>query len=351
MEKLVTGVAYHGNRLLRHVDEDMADIVRHGMNTVVHMFSHNDWDRHLGVMKEIVNISEYYGLDVWIDNWGIGGPPGDKSHFLQYHPESHQIFSDGSVDPVSACYNSEPFVKFTMDWLDTVREFGGKTVIWDEPRFKEKKQAWQMQAGEEAPAFTCFCDSCQKLFAEKYNKPMPKIITPELAEFRNWTLTNFFDRVTTYAHSLGMKNVICVMPRTFDYTMDILKLPHIDNFGIDPYWHPGHPIRALDPYDYVYTSTKRLLEQTTKYGKEHTLWIQGYDIPAGYEDELIVATDAAYDAGARSIFTWSYRGGESNTYKSEKCEKVWHVIGEAMNRVRQRHFDNIRDEYRKKYNI
>ena len=56
--KLRIGVAYHGNRILRHVDEDMREIVNHGMNVVVHMFSHNDWDRHLGVMKDIVSISE-----------------------------------------------------------------------------------------------------------------------------------------------------------------------------------------------------------------------------------------------------------------------------------------------------
>ena len=66
MEKLLTGVAYHGNRILRHVEEDMRDIVNHNMNLVVHMFSHNDWDRHKGVMPDIIKISEAYGLEVWI---------------------------------------------------------------------------------------------------------------------------------------------------------------------------------------------------------------------------------------------------------------------------------------------
>ena len=349
MEKLRTGVAYHGNRILKHVDADMAEICRNGMNTVVHMFSHNDWDRHLGVMKDIVNISESYGLEVWIDNWGIGGPPGDKSHFLQYHPEAHQIFSDGSIDPVSSCYNNEAFVQFTKDWLDTVRGFGGKKIMWDEPRFKEKKREWELKDGEAPPAFTCFCPSCKKLFEERYNKPMPTEMTPELAEFRTWTLTNYFDRVTTYAHNLGMQNAVGVMPRTFAYTMGILKLPHMDDFGIDPYWHPGHPIRALDPFDYVYSSTKNLLAETEKEGKQSHLWIQGYDIPAGYEDEIIVATDAAYDAGARTILAWSYRGGESNTYKAEHCDVVWQRICEGMQRVRQRHFDAILEENKKKY--
>ena len=40
---LKTGVAYHGNRILRHVEEDMKDIAGHNMNIVVHMFTHNEF--------------------------------------------------------------------------------------------------------------------------------------------------------------------------------------------------------------------------------------------------------------------------------------------------------------------
>ena len=330
---LRTGVAYHGNRILRHVDDDMRDIVNHGMNVVVHMFSHNDWDRHLGVMKDIVSISEGYGLEVWIDNWGIGGPPGDKSHFLQYHPEAHQVYSDGSIDPVSSCYNSEAFVDFTLRWLDTVAEFGGKKIMWDEPRFKEKETA-----------FTCHCEACQKLFAERYNKPMPKVLTPELCEFRSWTIMNYFDRVTTYAASLGMENLLGIMPRTLEYTGGLMELAHVDDFGIDPYWHPENPKRYREPYEFVYNATRDVIERGERFGKKTHLWIQGYNIPAGFEDEMIIATDAAYDAGARTILYWSYRGAESNTYRSEHGDRCWQVMGEAVSRIRNRHFDAIRAE-------
>ena len=58
MERIKTGVAYHGNRILKHVAEDMAELAHNNMDVVVHMFSHNDWDRHSGVMKEICNISK-----------------------------------------------------------------------------------------------------------------------------------------------------------------------------------------------------------------------------------------------------------------------------------------------------
>ena len=82
MQTLKTGAAYHGCRMLHHVENDMRDMADNHMNLVVHMLSHTDWDRHCRVMKEIVEISEEAGLEVWLDNWGLGGPPGDKSHFL-----------------------------------------------------------------------------------------------------------------------------------------------------------------------------------------------------------------------------------------------------------------------------
>ena len=73
VDRLRTGVAYHGNRLLRHVEEDMRDAIDHGFNLIVHMLSHNDWDRHRTVMKEIVGITHGLGLEAWLDNWGLGG--------------------------------------------------------------------------------------------------------------------------------------------------------------------------------------------------------------------------------------------------------------------------------------
>lgn len=97
MQKLLTGAAYHGNRMLHHAQNDMRDMADNHMNLVVHMFSHTDWDRHSRVMKDMVEISKEAGLEVWVDNWGLGGPPGDKSFFLAIHPEAHQIYSDGEL--------------------------------------------------------------------------------------------------------------------------------------------------------------------------------------------------------------------------------------------------------------
>ena len=99
---LLTGVAYHGNRMPTHVRTDMAEIARADMDIVVHMLSHTDWTRHKRVMKDIFAITEDAGLEVWVDNWGLGGAPGDCSHFLAFHPDAHMYYRSASTPPITA---------------------------------------------------------------------------------------------------------------------------------------------------------------------------------------------------------------------------------------------------------
>ena len=200
MQKLRTGAAYHGCRMLNHVADDMRDMADNHMNLVVHMLSHTDWDRHCRVMKEIVEISEEAGLEVWLDNWGLGGPPGDKSHFLAYHPEAHQIYSDGTPDPVRACLRQPSFRQFVHEWIDTVAWTGAKTIFWDEPHLPTKDGR-----------FSCACPLCRKAFEEKYGHPMPETMTEEAAEFRLDTIADYFRDICDYAASKELNNAVCVM--------------------------------------------------------------------------------------------------------------------------------------------
>ncbi len=351
VKRLKTGCAYHGNRILRHVEEDMRDIVQHNMNVVVHMFSHNDWDRHLGVMKTIFDISKENGLEVWVDNWGLGGVPGDKSHFLSYYPDAHQVYNNGEVHPTQVCLNHPAYIEFTKQWIDAVYDCGATKIFWDEPHLPMVNTTTGQTHVAFGDKFVCYCDNCKKLFEEEYGKPMPTELTAEVIDFRKKSLTRYFDVVTTYAAAKGMENIACVMVPTLQQTDGLLTLPYIDNFGIDPYWNGGDNRRKdvkervllQNPYDYVYDWTKTASDIILPSGKDYNIWIQAYSLPAGAEEEIFEATDGAYDAGARTILGWSYRGGESNTYKCERCEYAWHVLGEAMRRIKDRNLDEIRN--------
>ena len=337
-KKLKLGVAYHGNRMLNHVKEDMSDIVAHNMNLVVHMFSHTDWDRHHNIMKEIVDISLDAGLEVWIDNWGLGGPPGDKSHFLAYYPDSHIFYSDGSMDPVRACLNSPDFRSFTKAWIDAVYSIGGRSIFWDEPHLPVKEGA-----------YSCCCPKCKKLFEEKFNKTMPSIMTAETEKFRTQTIIDYFREMTEYSSKKGIENIVCVMLSdsigiNLDSIDSICGLPTLSNIGSDPYWY-GH--EGVNPYEFVYNSTKKNLDVCKKHNKDHNIWIQAYAVPRGREDEIIMATDAAYDAGARTILAWGYYGSISNDYRAENPYLTWKVLGDAMGRIQNRDRDRILANNRK----
>ena len=125
--------------MLSHAVADMKEIARADMDVVVHMLSHTDWERHDKVMGDIFRASEDAGLEVWVDNWGIGGGAGDKAHFLVYHPEAHTYYGNGNMQKIMSCLNAPAYRQFVKDWVDKVAELGARTVFWDEPSIPKIK--------------------------------------------------------------------------------------------------------------------------------------------------------------------------------------------------------------------
>jgi len=341
-QKLKLGTAYHGNRILRHIEEDMTDIVNHHMNTVVHMFTHNDMDRHQSVLKDIISISESKGLETWIDNWGIDDGPGDKAYITAKIPEAAQYYADGTRF-WRPCFNHPSFRDFTKEWVEAVVNAGGKTLFWDEPHLSYN----------DVNGYACYCPTCQKKFEERYGHKMPNTLTDEVIAFRTQTLVDYFRFATDYANSCGLINTGCIMFGATDgISLDsidrLLSLPHFDNVGCDPYWvHNKNVKTAQDIYNYNYTRVKKAVDTAKEFNKDSHAWIQSYAFPKGREDELFIAADAIYDAGARTIFTWSFRAGESNDYRAECCDRTWEIAGEAMRRIRDRWLDEQVEACRK----
>jgi len=341
------GAAYHGNRMPHHAYNDLMDMATHGMDLVVHMFSHTDWERHRSVMKDIISISAEVGLETWVDNWGLGGSPGDKSHFLAYYPDSHVMFSDGSMCRDRACLNSPDFRRFTREWIDTVYEIGGRTIFWDEPHMPSKKT-------DKGLVYGCTCEKCRRLFREKHGFDMPAFSTPEADAFGTASIVDYLAEMTEYSHAKGMKNVVCVMLGTYGMSLEVVdricSLPYMDNIGSDPYWLGAKAKNPdLSVYEFVYNGTKENLRVARQFEKNHNIWIQTYSNPKGREEEIIEATEAAYDAGARTIIAWGYYGSDSNDYAAENPAVTWAKTCEAFQRVRNFERDRILNENRKKY--
>lgn len=347
MEKLNLGVAYHGSRFYSAVEQDMKDIIKHNFNTVIHMFSHNDWVRSSEVMKDIFACTTGLGLDLWVDNWGLGGSPGDPSHFLSYHPEAHQYFSDGEMIPNAVCMNNPAYRAWTKEWIDKVYEIGGRKIFWDEPHLKSTETR-----------FACGCPTCKKIFKEKYGYEMPVIPNQDCFEFQSWTIVDYFKDVTAYSNSKGMINSVCVMLHkgigiNLDNIEELKSITTMENIGTDPYWISSHKpdFCGEDVYKFVYTASKKCVDVANAAGKGHNIWVQSYRTPAGHEEDIVYAAEAAYDAGARNIFFWGFRGCEGNNYRSKVPEFTWRAAGDAAQRILNKERDRVVAAARKELGI
>ncbi len=329
MQMTKTGIAYHGNRMLTHVREDMRDIIAHNCTYVVHMFSENDYMRHREVLKDIVRITHEYGLEAWIDSWGMGRIfAGEVSGWLADYPDSRQVLNTGQ--PVGrACLHSKEYRQALKGWAEAAMATLAEMVFWDEPRL-----AFSDGAEGEAPEWGCRCSRCQGLFKDTYGYEMPTEMTEDVTDFRHSSVLDFFAEMTEFVHAKGGRNCVCLMPSTdarfgdknWD---DFAALPYVDNLGTDPYWY-GQPVQVQA---YVSEWSRKLLETCNRHGKDHHLWLQSFAVPAGREIEIVMGAEAAYAAGVRNLAAWGFRGSDANDYRAQRPEVAWQAVGEAFRRV------------------
>jgi len=329
MEMMKTGVAYHGNRMLTHVREDLRDIIAHNCTYVVHMFSENDYVRHREVLKDIVRLTHEYGLESWIDSWGMGRIfAGEVSGWLADNADSRQVLSNGKTVG-RACVLSQEYRDALKGWAEAAIPTESEMVFWDEPHL-----SFQPAPTGGQPVWGCHCARCQSRFKDTYGYAMPNELTDDVIDFRHRSVLEFFAEMTEFVNQKGKKNCICLMPardaRYGDKNWDdFAALPYVDNLGTDPYWY-GRPD---DPVQYNVEWTRRLLDTCRKHGKDHHMWIQSFAVPAGREVEIVAVTEAMYEAGARNIAAWGYRGSEANDYRAKRPEVAWQAVGEAFRRV------------------
>src|SRR5262245_1606363 len=131
-----TGVSYFGNRILRHVQADLDDIVAHGCTYVVHTLSEEDQSHYAGTMGAIVKATQAAGLKAWIDPWGVGGVFGGEafSLYAARFPNHQQVLSTGATVP-AVCPNWPEFRAAMREWVDTALSTGADVLFWDEPHF------------------------------------------------------------------------------------------------------------------------------------------------------------------------------------------------------------------------
>ena len=286
--------SYFGNRIVRHVETDVRRLRTQGFDILVHTFSENDLRFYRETMKEIVKATHESGLEVWIDPWGVGGVFGGEAFSDAALRHRHWLQVDASGNQLPACCPSNPgFQAFIRHWIEAALETGADAVFWDEPHF---------YSNNKNEPLGCHCKYCR-----------------ELAEQNQPAIGSFLREVCSRVKNAGSKNVVCVLPSSLqDQRTDWLQ--SVTNLGSTPFWS----LHDADPEQYVTDVGAQVKQAASRAGIQTHLWIQGFRIPAGKEEEIQRSTVAAAKLGVDVIAIWGFDGCEAmSALACERPQIAW----------------------------
>ncbi len=326
------GCSYFGNRILKHVEQDMRELVDMGCTYVVHVYNENDMMFYPDTIRQIVDISHQVGLEVHIDPWGVGKVFGGESfsNFVMQNVDAMQMVSDDKPTG-SACPNHPKFRAFMREWVDAAVKTGADVLFWDEPHFY--LPGWM---GGRPDTWGCRCVECGKRFEAKFGRALPMEEDADVRAFKEDSIVEFLSELIAYGHEQGKRNSLCVLPlrdeshSTANWNR-LAGIPHLDIFGTDPYWFAF----KKDMREFVGSACDLIKEVCAEHGREHQMWLQGYKTPAGREQEMVEAVDLMVEKGMRDIAVWGFQScGFMSWIRPDNPELAWSKVKEAFARAR-----------------
>jgi hypothetical protein len=307
----------------------MQDLAARGFTGVLHTYSENDLAYYRDQMTRIVATSQEVGLEVQVGPWGLGGVFGGEAEsiFALRHPELGQVFADGRRVG-SPCPTRPEFRAYVREWATAAVESGADRIFWDEPhwahprRFDEPDTNW-----------TCVCESCCRLFADRFGTEMPTELTPEVRAFREQVLVSLLTDLVIHVRSLGGRSTICLLPPVQGHHVGIDKwepvaaIDGLDTLATDPYWS----FFDLDVSEFVGGQSARLAVLADTHGLVPQIWIQGFRLTPQQAPEIHAAVEAARAAGVQDVWTWGYEACGHMTYlQTQDPDQVWTELVAAL---------------------
>ena len=319
-----TGVAYFGNRILRHVAADMEGLAERGFTGVLHTFTENDLAYYRGTMGRIVAASHDAGLEVQIGPWGVcqmfGGEA--ESRFTSHRRDVGQVLDDGTSTP-SGCPNDPRVRAFVREWIDAAIDTGADRIFCDEPHWAHPEHF-----GLSPERWGCRCSFC----AERFGGELPRELTPEVLAFRERCMVEFVGDFVAHVASQGAQAAVCLLPLTggthgiSDWSR-VASLPGLHTFGTDPYWKAF----GEDASSMVGEYAGRVVELGREHGVQPQLWIQGFRLEPSDADDIRTAVRVAREAGIEDLWAWGYEAcGHMSALAGSDPAAVWDVLSDAM---------------------
>ena len=299
------GVSYIPSHLPDHLAADMRHLADIGCTEVLFAIQENHLDTLTGALTYGPAIARDHGLRPYVVTWGyantFGG--GRMSRVMLEHPELWRVARDGSVAPL-ACLNNpllgEHFGRITV----RCREAGFAGLFIDEPTRQE-----------------CFCAHCRAAFGGDLRHANPE----DVDDFQRATVRAYIADICRRVKAVdpALTTITCLMPIDRDTWPAVAEVDGLDVLGTDPYWLL--PFFRMTLGDAV-ADTQAIKALCDGHGKQSQVWLQGWRIPAGREEEVYAGGRRLAEVGCDSFYTWSYRGGLGTNEASDDPAQVWAAV-------------------------
>ncbi len=334
------GVEYAGIRRVKYVQRDLEDIAQHSATYVDHQFDEQDLRAYYETMRQIVSATREVGLGVWLDPVGLGyvlGGDDFLSDWALWHPEAAQVDQFGRMLP-GACPNQPAFRDFVRAWTDKAVDLGPDGILWDEPHLYQG--VWY----DQPERWACRCELCQALYRERNGEAMPLDGNdPGVLAFQADSLLHLLTEAMAYAHSQGVLNGTCLLPREMQRpgSLDweaVAAIPHLNNLGTDPYPFPAFPNQASQAHRWREMVTGYATEVAAlcqRHGIDNHLAVQAFSLPKDDSGYLDGVWDVALAAGITNLYAWGFDGHrDMSQFACADPDAVWAKIGQGFHRAR-----------------
>jgi hypothetical protein len=316
MMKLAT--SYFGNRIPRHVRQDLQALRALGFDRVIHTFCENDLAFYPGTLREIVAISHDAGLEVQLDPWGVARIFGGEA-FSRWIVEDEDLCQRGPSGRrlAGACLNHPRLRERMREWIEAAARTGARWVFWDEPH-------WVHRGPGNPEGEPCVCRHCLDRGGDLRAAP------PETVErFRAESILRLLGELVRGATDAGLGSSVCVLPLdvsgqpALDWDA-IARLPGVGEFGTDPYWQ-AFRISGADARDrFIDLNCEAARRACRAVGIPCMLWLQAFRIPQAGEADLFAGTRKLLAHRPETVAIWGFEAcAHMSELAAERPAVVW----------------------------
>jgi hypothetical protein len=317
--------SYFGNRMSRHVKEDMRRLRQLGFTRVIHTFSENDLAFYSDTMKELVELSHAAGLEVLLDPWGVARVFGGEA-FSRWNLHDTDLRQCGSSGRrlAGACLNHPRLRDLMREWITAAAETGAQGVFWDEPH-------WTPRGPGNLDGEHCVCEHCRRLAGDLQQQGRE-----EIDRFRAESVVRLLGDLIADASAKGLCSSVCVLPQGMTDQPElpwdaIAALPGLAELGTDPYWQAFGMQTPEERDRFIDQNAGAAMEAARQAGVKTMLWVQAFRIPRDREEDLLEGTRRLMAHRPETIAIWGFEAcAHMSSLACDRSEVVWQRLVDLL---------------------